>query len=69
VNKYGNDDNGGRTEGDAKLTIAAAAAAAESGDTIMVRSGVYYENNPIGLRTDVSITGQDLRLGDRSSSK
>jgi hypothetical protein len=62
VNKYGNDDNGGRTEGDAKLTIAAAAAAAESGDTIMVRSGVYYENNPIGLRTDVSITGQDLRL-------
>lgn len=28
----------------------------------MVRSGVYYENNPIGLRTDVSVTGQDLRL-------
>ena len=62
VNKYGNDDNGGRTEGDAKLTIAAAAAVAQPGDTIMVRSGVYYENNPIGLRTDVSITGQDLRL-------
>ena len=62
VNKYGNDDNGGRTEGDAKLTIAAAAAAAESGDTIMVRSGVYYENNPIGLRTNVSVSGQDLRL-------
>jgi len=62
VNKYGNDDNGGRTEGDAKLTIAAAAAVAQSGDTIMVRSGVYYENNPIGLRTDVSVTGQDLRL-------
>jgi hypothetical protein len=62
VNKYGNDDNGGRTEGDAKLTIAAAAAAAESGDTIMVRSGVYYENNPVGLRTNVSVTGQDLRL-------
>ncbi len=62
VNKYGNDDNGGKTEGDAKLTIAAAAAVAQPGDTIMVRSGVYYENNPIGLRTDVSITGQDLRL-------
>ena len=62
VNKYGNDDNGGRTEGDAKLTIAAAAAVAQPGDTIMVRSGVYYENNPIGLRTDVSVTGQDLRL-------
>jgi hypothetical protein len=62
VNKYGNDDNGGKTEGDAKLTIAAAAAVAQAGDTIMVRSGVYYENNPIGLRTDVSVTGQDLRL-------
>jgi hypothetical protein len=62
VNKYGNDDNGGRTEGDAKLTIAAAAAVAESGDTIMVRSGVYYENNPVGLRTNVSVSGQDLRL-------
>lgn len=62
VNKYGNDDNGGKTEGDAKLTIAAAAAVAQPGDTIMVRSGVYYENNPIGLRTDVSVSGQDLRL-------
>ena len=62
VNKYGNDDNGGKTEGDAKLTIAAAASVAQPGDTIMVRSGVYYENNPIGLRTDVSVTGQDLRL-------
>ena len=62
VNKYGNDDNGGRTEGDAKLTVGAAAAVAESGDTIIIRSGVYYENNPVGLRTGVSITGQDLRL-------
>jgi len=62
VSKYGNDDNGGKTEGDAKLTIGAACAIAESGDTVMVRSGVYYENNPIGLRTDVSVSGQDLRL-------
>ena len=62
VSKYGNDDNGGKTEGDAKLTIAAACEIAEPGDTIMVRSGVYYENNPIGLRTDVSVSGQDLRL-------
>jgi len=62
VSKYGNDDNGGRTEGDAKLTIAAACEIAEPGDTVMIRSGVYYENNPIGLRTDVSISGQDLRL-------
>jgi len=62
VTKYGNDDNDGRTEGSAKLTIGAAAAVAQPGDTIMVRSGVYAENNPIGLRTDVSVIGQDLRL-------
>jgi len=62
VSKYGNDDNAGNTEGDAKLTIGAAAAIAQPGDTIMVRPGVYYENNPIGLRTDVGVSGQDLRL-------
>ena len=62
VSKYGNDDNGGKTEGDAKLTIGAACEIAEPGDTVMIRSGVYYENNPIGLRTDVSVSGQDLRL-------
>ena len=62
VTKYGNDDNTGKTEGDAKLTIGAAAAIAEPGDTVIIRPGVYYENNPIGLRTDVAISGQDLRL-------
>jgi hypothetical protein len=62
VSKYGNDDNNGRTEGAAKLTIGGAAASAQPGDTIMVRSGIYYENNPIGLRTDVTVSGQDLRL-------
>jgi hypothetical protein len=62
VSKYGNDDNNGRTEGAAKLTIGAAAEIAQPGDTIMVRSGVYAENNPIGLRTDVTVSGQDLRL-------
>jgi len=62
VTKYGNDDNTGKTEGDAKLTIGAAAAIAKPGDTVVIRPGVYYENNPIGLRTDVAISGQDLRL-------
>jgi hypothetical protein len=62
VSKFGNDANSGRTEGDAKLTIGGAAAVAQPGDTIYIRSGVYSENNPVGLRTDVSITGQDLRL-------
>ena len=58
----GNDSNSGYLEGDAKRTIGAAASIAEAGDTIFIRSGVYYENNPIGLRTDVSVSGQDLRL-------
>jgi len=62
VSESGNDSNSGLLEGDAKRTVGAAAAVAQEGDTIVVRPGVYDENNPIGLRTDVSITGQDLRL-------
>ena len=58
----GNDGNSGLLEGDAKRTIGGAAAIAEAGDTIIVRSGTYHENNPIGLRTDVAISGEDLRL-------
>ena len=62
VTKDGNDNNSGLLEGDAKATIGGAAAVALDGDTIYVRPGTYFENNPIGLRTDVSISGQDLRL-------
>jgi len=62
VTMDGNDANSGLLEGDAKRTVGAAAAVAQEGDTIFIRSGVYYENNPIGLRTDVSVSGQDLRL-------
>ena len=62
VTKNGCDTNSGLLEGDAKFTIGAAAAIAQEGDTIKVRSGIYSENNPIGLRTDVAITGEDLRL-------
>jgi len=62
VTKNGMDSNSGLLEGDAKATIAGAAAIAIEGDTIKVRSGVYQEANPIGLRTDVAITGEDLRL-------
>jgi hypothetical protein len=62
VTKDGNDANSGLLEGDAKATVGGAAAVAQEGDTIIIRSGVYFENNPIGLRRDVSITGQDLRL-------
>ena len=62
VTMDGNDSNSGLLEGDAKRTVGAAASIAQEGDTIFVRSGVYFENNPIGLRTDVSVSGQDLRL-------
>ena len=62
VSVDGIDTNSGLLEGDAKRTIGAAAAIAQEGDTIIVRSGTYFENNPIGLRTDVSVSGEDLRL-------
>jgi hypothetical protein len=62
VTKDGNDSNTGLLEGDAKATVGSAAAVAEPGDTIVIRPGVYTENNPIGLRTDVTVTGQDIRL-------
>ena len=62
VTKDGSDNNTGLLEGDAKATIGGACEAAQDGDTIYVRPGVYFENNPVGMRTDVSITGQDLRL-------
>ena len=62
VTMDGNDSNTGYLEGDSKRTIGAAASVAQDGDTIFVRSGVYFEDNPIGLRTDVSVSGQDLRL-------
>ena len=62
VSVDGMDTNTGLLEGDAKRTIGGAAAIAQAGDTIIVRSGVYKENNPVGLRTEVSISGEDLRL-------
>ena len=62
VTKNGGDTNSGLLEGDAKYTIGAAAAIAQQGDTIRVRSGTYLENNPVGLRDDVAINGEDLRL-------
>ena len=58
----GDDSNTGLLEGDAKRTVGAAASIAKEGDTIIIRSGSYTENNPIGLRTDVSVSGEDLRL-------
>ena len=62
VTKDGDDSNTGLLEGDAKATIGAAATVAQGGDTIFIRPGVYEENNPIGLRNDVSVSGQEIRL-------
>ena len=62
VTRDGNDNNTGLLEGDAVRTIGKAAEIAQEGDTIKVRSGVYNENNPIGLRNDVTVSGEDLRL-------
>ena len=60
VSKDGDDLNSGLLEGDAKATLGGAAAVAQPGDTIKVRPGRYIENNPVGLRRDVSITGEDI---------
>ncbi len=62
VTKNGNDSNSGLLEGDAKASLGGAAAVAQEGDTIKIRPGKYLENNPVGLRTDVSVTGEDIRL-------
>ena len=62
VTKDGDDNNTGLLEGDAKATVGAAATVAQPGDTIFIRAGEYTENNPIGFRRDVTVTGQDIRL-------
>ena len=59
----GNDANDGKGEGpnQAKRTLKAACAIAQEGTTIYVRSGEYYENNPIRVPPKVSIVGDTLR--------
>lgn len=71
VAKDGNDGNGGHaqqypvgTSADAKLTIAAAVAAAAVGDTILVWPGTYAENLDLSTKDDCSIIGA---CGDRSA--
>ena len=49
-------------DGPVIATVGAAASIALETDTIKIRPGLYIENNPVGLRTDVSVTGEDLRL-------
>jgi hypothetical protein len=59
----GDDANDGLGEGpnQAKRTLKSACAVAQEGTTIYVRSGEYYENNPIRVPPKVSIVGDTLR--------
>jgi hypothetical protein len=59
----GNDDNTGYGEGptQAKRTIKSACDSAVPGTTIFVRTGEYYEDNPIRVPPKVSIIGDNLR--------
>jgi len=61
VTKDGDDSNDGLAEDRAKRTIKAAASIARPLTTIFVRSGNYYENNPIYLPERVSVIGDNLR--------
>jgi hypothetical protein len=63
VTMDGNDSNTGFGEGSnqAKRSIKSAVEAAQEGTTIFVRSGEYYEDNPIRLPPKVSIIGDNLR--------
>ena len=63
VTMDGNDDNSGLGEGpdQAKRTLKSALAVAQQGTTIMVRSGEYYEDNPLKVPPHVSIIGDSLR--------
>jgi hypothetical protein len=59
----GDDNNTGLGEGrnQAKRTLKSAIEASDQGTTIFVRSGEYYEDNPLRIPPKVSIVGDNLR--------
>ena len=63
VTMDGDDDNDGTGEGplQAKRSLKSALSIAQQGTTIYVRSGEYYENNPLRMPPKVSIIGDNLR--------
>jgi hypothetical protein len=61
VSKSGSDSNNGTTLSKAKLTIKAALQVATSGTTIYIKSGTYYENNPVTIPANVSLIGDNFR--------
>ncbi len=63
VTMDGNDDNTGFGEGpdQAKRTLKSALAVAQEGTTIFIRSGEYYEDNPLRMPPKTAIIGDNLR--------
>jgi hypothetical protein len=63
VTQDGDDNNPGTGESStqAKRSIKAALAVAQEGTTIYVRSGTYYEDNPLRVPPRVAIVGDNLR--------
>ncbi len=59
----GDDNNSGFGEGanQAKRTLKSALEAADQGTTIYVRSGEYFEDNPLRIPPKVAIIGDNLR--------
>jgi hypothetical protein len=63
VTEDGDDANTGSGSGpqQAKRTLEAALAIAQEGTTVYVKSGEYYENNPLRIPPKVSVLGDTLR--------
>ncbi len=61
VSVSGNDNNTGVSLADPFRTIKAAMAVATSGTSVVVKSGVYVEQNPVTIPAGVSLVGDSLR--------
>jgi hypothetical protein len=61
VSKNGNDENGGKTIQEAKLTLESAVGISSAGTVIKVSAGNYTINNPVTLPDQISIVGASLR--------
>lgn len=63
VTMDGDDNNSGTGEGphQAKRSLKSALSVAQQGTTIYVRSGEYYEDNPLRMPPKVTIIGDSLR--------
>ena len=61
VSTTGNDKFDGKTPGASKLTIRAAVAAAQPGDSVYINSGTYVETTPIIVPQQVQISGAGER--------